>query len=107
MLRPPAFDPSALLVAFPALAAVLLIAEGIRCGRAARRQPAEEVAVTLSVVAGRTAVVVLEGGSAAGSAAGATLVERAVRDAFVLEAVDVVEVRRPDGALLDRRHRRY
>jgi len=100
-------DPAALLIGLPALAAVVLVAEGVRCGRAARRQraEAEAVAVRLSVVAAGTAVVVLDGGRHAASGAGARLVERAVRDAFVLEAVDVVEVRRPDGALLDRRHR--
>ena len=64
-----------------------------------------EVGVTLSVLPGRTAVVRLDLGADPASAAIAPLVEHAVREAFLFETVDVVEVRGPDGQLLDRRSR--
>lgn len=69
------------------------------------RQSSREMSVTLSVLPTRTAVVVLGGGADAPSAEVATLVECAVCDAFVFDAVDVVEVRHPNGELLERRRR--
>ena len=68
------------------------------------RRPSD-VGVTLSVLRCRTAVVRLDLGADPASAAIAPLVEHAVREAFAFEAVDVVEVRGPDGQLLDRRSR--
>jgi hypothetical protein len=94
-----------MLIAIPSVMAALVVAAGVRRRRAAHQQSVKEVAVTLSVVSRRTAVVVLDMGSDAASAASANLVEHAVRDAFGFHAVDVVEVRRHDGELLDRRHR--
>ena len=64
-----------------------------------------DAAVTLSVLPTRTAVVMIDLGADASSAAVAPLVEHAVNDAFALETVDVVEVRSPDGHVLDRRCR--
>jgi hypothetical protein len=63
------------------------------------------MSVTLSVLPSRTAVVVLDADSEIPSRALDRLVNRAVRDAFVFEAVDAVEVRRRTGELLFRRHR--
>jgi Ethanolamine utilization protein EutJ (predicted chaperonin) len=64
-----------------------------------------EMSVTLSVLPTRTAVVVLGVETVASSTALARLVEHAVRDAFVFDAVDAVEVRRRNGELLERRRR--
>lgn len=64
-----------------------------------------EMSVTLSVLPSRTAVVMLDAGPDAPASAVAGLVDQAVRDAFVLDAVDVVEVRRRDGELVERRSR--
>jgi hypothetical protein len=81
-------------------------------GRAVRRRrraapvpPAPGMSVTLSVLPTRTAIVVLDVGADARSAAVSRLVEHAVRDAFVFDAVEVVEVRRRDGELVERRRR--
>jgi hypothetical protein len=60
--------------------------------------------VTLSVLPGRLAIVTLDA-EPDRSAAAAHLVDQAVRDAFTLEGVDEVEVRRTDGELLERRLR--
>jgi len=65
----------------------------------------EEMSVTLSVLPTRTAVVMVDVGPDACSADLAGLVDHAIHDAFVFEAVDVVEVRRPNGELLERRRR--
>jgi hypothetical protein len=80
--------------------------------RAVRRQrtaagvrQSTEMTVTLSVLPTRTAMVVLDDGAAAPSAALSRFVEHAVRDAFVFDAVEVVEVRRRNGELLERRRR--
>jgi Ethanolamine utilization protein EutJ (predicted chaperonin) len=67
--------------------------------------PAPEMSVRLSVLPTRTAVVVLDVGVDAPPAAVARLVEHAVRDAFVFDAVDIVEVRRGNGELLEQRRR--
>jgi len=64
-----------------------------------------EMSVTLSVLPSRTAVVMLDAGPDAPPTAVAGLVDQAVRDAFVLDAVDVVEVRRRNGELVERRSR--
>jgi len=74
-----------------------------RLDRPAHRPPG--MSVTLSVLPSRTAVVVLGAESDTSSRALDRLVDRAVRDAFVFEAVDVVEVRRRNGEFLYRRHR--
>jgi hypothetical protein len=63
------------------------------------------VGVTLSVLRCRTAVVRLDLGADPASAAVSPLVEHAVHEAFFFESVDFVEVRGPDGELLDRRSR--
>ena len=67
-------------------------------------QPGEEPAVTLSVLPGRRAVVTLDakGDRSSGTA---HLVDHAARHAFTLDGIDVVEVRRADGELLERRLR--
>jgi Ethanolamine utilization protein EutJ (predicted chaperonin) len=64
------------------------------------------MSVTLSMQSTRRAVVMVDDrpGTHAPDVAG--LVEHAVRDAFVFDAVDVVEVRRRSGELLERRSRR-
>jgi len=64
-----------------------------------------EMSVTLSVLPSRTAVVMLDAAPDAPSTAVAGLVDQAVRDAFVLDVVDVVEVRRRNGELVERRSR--
>ena len=61
--------------------------------------------VLLSVLPDRTALVTLDVKSDASSAAVAQLVDEAVQHAFALASVDDVEVRRSDGALLDRLRR--
>ncbi|MCA1842595.1 MAG: hypothetical protein LC792_05285 [Actinobacteria bacterium] len=76
---------------------------GRRRGRDA--QVPSEMSVTLSVLPTRTAVVVLDVGADAASTTLAGLVDHAVHDAFVFDAVDVVEVRRRNGELLERRSR--
>lgn len=53
----------------------------------------------------RTAVVRLDLGADPASAAVSPLVEHAVHEAFRFETVDFVEVRGPDGQLLDGRSR--
>ena len=89
-----------------AAAAVMLIAVCVlRRGFKPEAHRPSGVGVTLSVLPSRTAVVMLDLGADPASAAVAPLVEHAVRDAFVFEAVDVVEVRGRDGQLLDRRSR--
>ena len=65
----------------------------------------EVMSVTLSVLPTRTAVVVVDVGPGPRPADLAGLVDHAVRDAFVFDAVDVVEVRRRTGELLERRRR--
>jgi hypothetical protein len=65
----------------------------------------DDISVTLSVLPTRTAVVMVDVGAGPGSADVAGLVDHAVRDAFVFDAVDVVEVRRRTGELLERRRR--
>jgi hypothetical protein len=100
---------SAALVVF---VAVRLI-DGLGLDRAAPVGPAPLAAaafapgmsVRLSVLPTRTALVVLDAEPDAPSAAVAGLVEEAVRDALVIDAVDVVEVRHRNGELLERRRR--
>ena len=64
-----------------------------------------DLGVTLSVLPSRTAVITLELGGDPCSAAVASLVEHAVKEAFAFETVDALEVRDRDGHLLDRRSR--
>jgi hypothetical protein len=94
------------LVVIPAAAVAFVVVRLVTGGRLrpGRRLPSE-MSVTLSVLPSRTAVVRLDVASDAPPAALASLVDQAVRDAFVLDAVDVVEVRRRDGDLLERRRR--
>ncbi len=86
-----------------AAVAVVRLVSGRRLQAGAGRPP--EMSVTLSVLPSRTAVVMLDAGPEAQTTAVAGLVDQAVRDAFVLDAVDVVEVRRRNGELLERRSR--
>jgi hypothetical protein len=65
-----------------------------------------DLSVRLSVMPDRRAVVVVDVGADAPSGALDPLVQDVIRDAFVFDAVDVVEVRRPNGELVDRRRRR-
>jgi len=58
-----------------------------------------EVGVTLSVLPGGTAVITVELG------ADAPLVEHAVNEALAYDSIDIVEIRSPDGQLIDRRGR--
>jgi hypothetical protein len=95
------------IVALALLAAVLALAltHALRGQREhAADQPGEEPAVTLSVLPGRRAVVTLDakGDRSSGTA---HLVDHAARHAFTLDGIDVVEVRRADGELLERRLR--
>jgi hypothetical protein len=64
-----------------------------------------DTSVTLSVLPTRTAVVMLDAATDACSADVAGLVDHAVEDAFVFDAVEVVEVRRRNGELVERRRR--
>lgn len=93
-------------IAVPAAAVAFVVARLIHGRRheSVARLPAE-MSVTLSVLPTRTAVIVVDSGADAPSAALAGLVDHAVRDAFVFDAVDVVEVRRHSGELLERRRR--
>jgi hypothetical protein len=95
------------IVAFAVLAVVLAITS-TRTLRGLRRhrtdQRAKEPGVTLSVLPGRWAVVTLDVERDRSSAA-AHLVDQAVRDAFTLDGIGSVEVRRADGELLERRLR--
>lgn len=96
---------------FVALVAVVAVAAFMTVRIMQRRRPGSgrpvrsDTQVTLSVLPSRTAVVMLERGVDAPSAALNRLVEHAVREAFVFRSVDIVEVRKPDGQLLDRRRR--
>ena len=65
----------------------------------------DEISVRLSVLPTRTAVVMVDVAPHACSADVAGLVDHAVRDAFAFDAVDVVEVRRRNGELLECRRR--
>ena len=94
-------------VAIVVLTAVLALAltRALRARRGHRTdQPGMDPGVTLSVLPGRLAVVTLDA-ERDRSAEAAHLVEQAVRDAFTLDGVDDVEVRRTDGELLERRLR--
>ena len=95
------------IVAIAVLAVVLAITS-TRTLRGLRRhrtdQPGKEPGVTLSVLPGRRAVVTLDAERDRSSAA-AHLVDQAVRDAFTLDGIGSVEVRRADGELLERRLR--
>jgi len=95
------------IVAFALLAAVLalVLTHALRSQRGhATDQPGQEPTVTLSVLPGRSAVVTVDanGERPAGTA---YLVDQAVCHAFTLDGIDVVEVRQPDGELLERRLR--
>jgi len=95
------------IVAIALLAAVLALAltHALRGQRGhAADQPGQEPAVTLSVLPGQRAIVTVDanGDHSAGTA---DLVDHAVRHAFTLDAIDVVEVRQADGDLLERRLR--
>ena len=87
-----------------AVAVVIARLVAVRRSRFKPRLPTE-VGVTLSVLPSRTAVVMLDLGADASSAAVAPLVEQAVSEALAFKSVDVVEVRARDGQLLDRRCR--
>lgn len=94
-------------VAIVILTAVLALAltRALRARRGHRTdQQGMDPGVTLSVLPGRLAIVTLDA-EPDRSAAAAHLVDQAVRDAFTLEGVDEVEVRRTDGELLERRLR--
>jgi hypothetical protein len=95
------------LVAIVVLTAVLALAL-TRALRGRRGHPADQPgmdpSVTLSVLPRRRAVVTLDA-EPDRSPAAADLVDQAVRDAFTLDGVDDVEVRRADGELLERRLR--
>lgn len=95
-----------LIVAVPAAVVALIITRLVqprRLDSGAHLPP--EISVTLSVLSTRTAVVVVDAGVDPPSAAVASLVEHAVRDAFAIGAVDVVEVRGGNGELLEQRRR--
>jgi len=95
------------IVAIALLTAVLAIAliHALRGQREhAAGQPGEEPAVTLSVLPGRRAVVTLDANGDRSSET-AQLVNHAAREAFTLNGIDVVEVRRANGELLERRLR--
>jgi hypothetical protein len=66
-------------------------------------QPREEPGVTLAMLPGRRAVVTLQ--AEGGRVSPADLVDLAVREAFRFDGVGAVEVRRADGALIERRLR--
>lgn len=91
--------------AVPAAAVTLIAACVLRRGFKPEAHRPWDVGVTLSVLPPRTAVVMLDIGADPASPEVAPLVEHAVREAFMFEAVDVVEVRGSDGQLLDRRCR--
>jgi hypothetical protein len=67
-------------------------------------QPGNEPGVTLAVLPGRRAVVTVDAQPECSRGA-AYLVEEAVRDAFMFDSVDRVEVRGAGGELLERRLR--
>ena len=95
------------IVAIAVLAAILALAlaHALRALRGHGTDlPGKEPGVTLSVLPGRRAVVTLDAERGRSSGA-AHLVDQAVRDAFTLDGVDGVEVRRADGELLERRLR--
>lgn len=96
------------IVPLTVLATVLLavVAAGTARSRwAGRRSASADVAVTLSVLPTRIALVAIDLDGAEFPPTLNRLVEHAVREAFVFSAVDVVEVRRRDGSLIERRHR--
>ena len=104
--------PLVLLIALATVMAVAMVAAGAaRAGRAGHairvrsRAAPEEVSVTLSVLPTRTAVVVVDTDADEFSAVVNCLVQHAVREAFLFDAVDVVEVRRRTGMVVDRRRR--
>jgi hypothetical protein len=88
--------------AVAAAAVALIVASVLRRRFKPEAHQPWDVGVTLSVLPSRTAVVMLDLGADPASAEVAPLVEHAVREAFMFEAVDVVEVRGRDGQLLDR-----
>jgi len=96
-----------LLVLVTGLAVVLVVARLLSARRCADRKDhsPEEIVVTLSVLPTRTAVVMVGADADPSSAAVAPLVEHAAREALSFATVDVVEVRRRDGQLLERRRR--
>ena len=95
-----------LVIPLVAVAVVLTFAAGaVRAWRVRRRAAADEMSVTLSVLPTRTAVVVVDVDGDVVSPGLTRLVQHAVREAFVFSAVDVVEVRRRDGGVVERRHR--
>jgi hypothetical protein len=94
----------AITIAAAAVMFVIVRAVRDRSAAADEARP-PEMSVTLSVLPTRMARVVLDVGPNAPSAAVSRLVEQAVRDAFVFNAVEVVEVRRRTGELLELRRR--
>ena len=94
------------VTAFSAAVVAFVLIRAVRSRRPETdAPPPAEMSVTLSVLPTRTAVVVLDVETEAPSAALTRLVEHAIRDAFVFDAVDAVEVRRRNGELLERRRR--
>ena len=94
-----------MVLAVPAAVVAFIVSRVVRGRRLDPGAHLPEPSVRLSVLPTRTALVVLDLGVDAPSAAVAKLVEHAVRDAFVFDAVDVVEVRHRNGEPLEQRHR--